>query len=890
MRTSEIRSRWLDFFAKKDHHIAPSVPLISPDPSILFTIAGMVPFIPYIVGTQEAPWPRVASVQKCIRTNDIEEVGKTTRHGTFFQMGGNFSFGDYFKEGAIQYAWDLLTLPPAEGGYGIDGDRLWMTVWEKDHVSVDYWTKTIGVPEERIQKLPFEQIEWSTGQPGPAGSCCEIHYDRGPEYGPDGGPVVDTKGDRFLEIWNLVFDEFMRGPGSGANYPLLGELEHKSIDTGLGIERLAFLLQDKENMYETDEVFPVIARAAELAETSYGKDETNDVRLRVVGDHIRSSLMLIGDGVRPGNDGRGYVLRRLIRRSVRSMRLLGVADPVLPELLPASMEAMRHSYPEVAEDFGRISSIAYGEEESFRRTLASGTTILDTAIGKARESGTAVSGADAFALHDTYGFPIDLTLEIAEEAGVAVDDEGFRTLMTEQRQRARADAMAKKAGHVDTSVFSDIKQALGGDVQFLGYTDAQAEARVVGLLVDGKPVPAASAPADVEVVLDRTPFYAEAGGQLGDHGSLRFAGGAIVDVYDTQAPVKGVPVHRGTLTEGTLTLDETGVAEIDTDRRKQIAQAHTATHMVHQVLMERLGKEATQAGSENSPSRMRFDFRHGSALGGALVDEVGEEVNERLQENLSVADYQMPIDEARALGAQAIFGEKYGNIVRVVDIGEGWSRELCGGTHVPMTGNIGRIDVLGEASIGSGVRRIEALVGAGAYAHNAKESAIVSQVSQLVGARPEELTDRITQLMSRLAAAEKELAAARTKETLARTADFAAGAKRVGNLVVAGANLGEVASADDLRTFALKARERIGAGAVVMVLGISKGRPLVVVATSPEARESGVRAGELVKIASKALGGGGGGKDDLAQGGGTNADAIGQALEALHAHLAGLLG
>ena len=889
MRTSEIRTRWLDFFEKNDHHIAPSVPLISPDPSILFTIAGMVPFIPYIVGTQTAPWPRVASVQKCIRTNDIEEVGNTTRHGTFFQMGGNFSFGDYFKEGAIQYAWDLLTQPQSTGGYGLDGDRLWMTVWEKDHVSIDYWTKKIGVPADRIQKLPFEEIEWSTGQPGPAGSCCEIHYDRGPEFGPDGGPVVDTKGDRFLEIWNLVFDEFLRGPGEGANYPLLGELELKSIDTGLGIERLAYLLQGKNNMYETDEVYPVIARAADMAGTAYGRDAKDDVRLRVVGDHVRSSLMLIGDGVRPGNDGRGYVLRRLIRRAVRSMRLLGVQDRVLPELLPQSMEAMRHSYPEVQAEFGRISDVAYGEEDAFRRTLTSGTTILDGAIARARKDGAAVSGADAFALHDTYGFPIDLTLEIAEEAGVEVDDEGFRTLMTEQRQRARADALAKKTGYVDTSVFADIRGALGGDVQFLGYTDTQAEARVVGILVDGVSVPAATAPAEVEVVLDRTPFYAEAGGQLGDHGSLRFTGGAIVDVYDTQAPVRGVPVHRGSLTEGTLTLDETGVAEIDTDRRHQIAQAHTATHMVHQVLMEHLGSDATQAGSENSPSRMRFDFRHSSALGSALVDEVGEEVNDRLTQNLSVADYQLPIDEARALGAQAIFGEKYGDIVRVVDIGEGWSRELCGGTHVEMTGNIGRINVLGEASIGSGVRRIEALVGAGAYAHQAKESAIISQVSQLMGARPDELTDRITVLMGRLAAAEKELAAARTKETLARSVEFAAAARRMGDLTVAAAAGGEVPSTDDLRALALSARTRIGSGAVVVFFGVAGGRPLVVAATSPEAREKGVRAGDLVKLASKALGGGGGGKDDLAQGGGTNVEGVPEALKVIHLHLTELL-
>lgn len=885
MKTSEIRRRWLEFFADRGHHVAPSVSLVSPDPSILFTIAGMVPFIPYIIGTEKSPWPTVASVQKCIRTNDIEEVGKTTRHGTFFQMAGNFSFGDYFKEGAIQHAWDLLTTPQEQGGYGLDGDRLWMTLWEEDQTSYDYWVNVIGVDPSRLQKLPFEEIEWSTGQPGPAGSCCEIHYDRGPEYGPEGGPVADTKGDRFLEIWNLVFDEFMRGPGTGKNYPLLGDLDQKSIDTGLGVERLAFLLQGKDNMYEIDEVFPVIERAAALAGIQYGAGGENDVRLRVVGDHVRSALMLISDGVLPGNDGRGYVLRRLIRRAVRSMRLLGVEQPVLPVLLPLSMSVMSESYPEVKENFARISEVAYGEEEAFRRTLSAGTTMLDTAISRARTAGGAVSGADAFSLHDTYGFPIDLTLEIAAEAGVEVDAAGFRTLMTEQRERARSDAMAKKKGHVDSSVFQEFRTKMGGDSQFVGYTDDTAEARVIGILVDGKSVPAAAAPAEVEIVLDKTPFYAEMGGQLGDQGTLRFPGGGIVDIFDTQAPVKGLPVHRGTLTEGTLTLDEVGIAQIDISRRTQIAQAHTATHMVHQVLLEHLGTGATQAGSENSPSRMRFDFRHGSGLSGGQVADIEGVANERLAQNLVVKDYEMKLDDARAAGVQALFGEKYGQIVRVVDIGEGWSRELCGGTHVPMTGNVGRINVLGEASIGSGVRRIEALVGAGAYAHQAKESAIISQVSQLVGARPEELPERISAVMERLKQVEKELAAGRAAALLSRAAEFADAAQAMGALKVIVKDAGEVASADDLRNLALDVRARIGAGGVVAAIGTAGGRPVVVVATSEEARAAKVTAGALVRVAASALGGGGGGKDDVAQGGGTDAAAIPAAIEAITAEL-----
>jgi alanyl-tRNA synthetase len=884
MRTSEIRQRWLDYFEKHGHHIAPSVSLVSPDPSILFTIAGMVPFIPYFVGTQKAPWPRAASVQKCIRTNDIDEVGHTTRHGTFFQMCGNFSFGDYFKEGAITHGITLLTMPQQEGGYGLDKDRLWFTIWEHDDESSGILASH-GIDPSRVQTLPREEIFWDTGQPGPAGPCCEIHYDRGPEFGPDGGPLVDVKGDRFLEIWNLVFDQYLRGEGSGKDYPLLGELEHKSIDTGLGLERLAYLLQGKGSMYEIDEVYPVIERAAAMAGTTYGAREEDDVRLRIVADHVRSALMLIADGVRPGNDGRGYVLRRLIRRAVRSMRLLGLTTPVMPELLPASMEVMKRSYPEVEADFPRISEIAYAEEQAFRRTLAAGTTLLEGAIGQAKAAGSEVSGSDAFALHDTYGFPIDLTLEIAAEQGVDVDSEGFRTLMAEQKRRARQDALDKKAGHLDTTVFNEFRTRLGGDAEFLGYHETTAEVRVVGILVDGVPVPSAMAPAQVEVVLDRTPFYAEMGGQLADQGTLRFSGGAIVDVYDTQAPVKGLPVHRGTLTEGQLTLDEVGVASIDVDRRRQISQAHTATHMVHKALHEFLGDQATQAGSENAPSRLRFDFQHGSAVPDSAMQGIEGRVNELLAENLEITDSVMDLEEARRRGAMALFGEKYGKRVRVVSIGDGWSLELCAGTHVPLTGHIGRVNLLGESSIGSGVRRIEALVGSGAYAHQAKESVLVSQVSRLVGARPDELPERISQIMGRLKQAEKDLAQVRTAQLLASAGDVAAAARRIGPLTVVVHDAGEVPGADDLRTLALDIRGRLGAGAVVAVLGRAAGRPLVVVATSPEARDHGVKAGALVREAARVLGGGGGGRDDVAQGGGTRLEAVADAVTSLQSSI-----
>ena len=901
MRTSEIRTRWLDYFASKDHHVAPSVSLISPEPSILFTVAGMVPFIPYILGTESAPWPRATSVQKCIRTNDIDNVGKTTRHGTFFQMNGNFSFGDYFKEGAIDFAWELLTTPQARGGYGLDGDRLWMTIWEKDEVSFNHWTKTIGVDPERVQRLPFEEISWSTGQPGPAGACCEIHYDRGPAYGPDGGPIVDVAGDRFLEIWNLVFDEFVRGEGEGHDFELVGTLDKTAIDTGAGLERLAFIMQDKPNMYEIDEVFPVIEAAQEMSGKTYGLGAAgpsaggaydDDVRMRVVADHVRSALMLISDGVRPGNDGRGYVLRRLIRRAVRSMRLLGVEDAALPTLLTASKNVMSLSYPELDSNWETIQDVAYAEEDAFRRTLSAGTTILDAAVASAKEATGApvISGASAFSLHDTYGFPIDLTLEMAAEQGVAVDEEGFRSLMAEQKERARADARSKKTGHTDVRVFHEIEKQMGGGSTFLGYTEEAAEGTVQALLVDGASAPAASAPAEVEVILDRTPFYAEMGGQLADHGTIRLAGGGVVEVHDVQAPIRGLSVHRGTLTEGTMSVGEKAYAQIDGARRLAIARAHTATHMVYAGLRSVVSPDATQAGSENSPSRLRFDFRHSSAVEASQLGDIEALVNEKLAEDLAVTTEEMSLDEAKAQGAIALFGEKYGSRVRVVTIGDGFDRELCGGTHVPTTGHIGRITLLGEGSIGSGVRRIDALVGDGAYEFQAKEHALVAQLSHLVGGRAEELPGRIETLLAKLRDSEKELEKIRTEQALSRGGELAASAHAVGAVNFVGAAVGAVPSADALRTLALDVRERLGneRGAVVALGGIVAGKPSLVVATNEAAREHSVKAGALVRAVGKHMGGGGGGRDDIAQGGGTKPEGLEAAVDAIRREIESL--
>ncbi|UER54152.1 alanine--tRNA ligase [Kineosporiaceae bacterium SCSIO 59966] len=888
MQTAEIRRRWLRYFESKGHAVVPSASLVTDDPNLLFTVAGMVPFIPYLTGQQTPPWPRATSVQKCVRTLDIDEVGKTTRHGTFFQMNGNFSFGDYFKEGAITYAWDLVTTSQADGGYGFDEDKIWVTVYEDDDEAFELWQRIAGLPESRIQRRGRKDNYWHTGQPGPGGPCSEIYVDRGPEYGREGGPVVDE--ERYLEIWNLVFMQYeLDDVRSKEDFRIVKELPAKNIDTGMGLERVAFLLQGVDNMYEIDEVYPVIDRAAELAGKRYGRHHEDDVRLRVVADHVRSALMLIGDGVTPSNEARGYVLRRLMRRAIRSMRLLGVDTTTMPELLTVSRDAMKASYPELERDWNRISSVAYAEEEAFLRTLSAGTTILDVAVKQAKDAAPAghavLSGDKAFQLHDTYGFPIDLTLEMAAEQGVEVDAEGFRRLMTEQRERAKQDARAKKTGRVDTSVYRALADTLGRSVEFTGYDEVVSEARVAGLLVNGAASAAARAGDTVEVVLDRTPFYAEGGGQLADGGRIVLgdsAGGeAVVEVDDVQSPITGLIVHRARVLSGEVTVGSPAQAVVDVQRRRSISRAHTATHMVHKAIREALGDTATQAGSENAPGRFRFDFNATSAVPPSVLDEVEHRVNELLAEDLEVHAEVMSQQQAIAAGAMALFGEKYGDEVRVVSVGE-WARELCGGTHAQRSGQLGLVKLLGESSIGAGVRRVEALVGVDAYSYLAREHALVGQLTQMLKARPEELTDRVGGMLEQLRAADKQLAEVRRQQVLAAAGRLAEGARDVYGVSVVTHDAGQT-GADDVRSLVLDVRSRLGdvRPSVVAVAGTAKGRPVVVVATNAEARRWGVRAGDLVRVAAQVLGGGGGGKDDVAQGGGTDAGKIGEALTRL---------
>ena len=882
MKTAEIKRRWLEFFESKGHTVVPSASVISSDPSILFNIAGMVQFIPYLTGREPAPFPRATSVQKCVRTADIEEVGQTTRHGTFFQMNGNFSFGDYFKSEAISMAWELLTTPEDKGGLGFDPNRLWVTVHEDDAASIDLWLEETSMPRERIQMRGNEDNFWHTGQPGPGGYCSEIYYDRGPAYGKEGGPVADE--DRYIEIWNLVFMEFeLSEVRTKVDFDIKGDLPAKNIDTGMGLERVAFLKQGVENMYEIDEVYPVIKKAEELSGHTYGSNHDDDVRMRVVADHVRSALVIIGDGVRPGNEGRGYILRRLLRRAIRAMRLLGVTQPVLPHLLPVSKDAMKQSYPELDTDFDRISKIAYAEETAFLRTLESGTQLLTRTVAEVGKGGT-IDGAVAFTLHDTHGFPIDLTVEMAREAGVEVDVDGFKAHMEEQRQRAKADAKSKKGGGANLTAYSHLLEA--GTSEFVGYDNLSTLATVRGIIKDGEAVPVAHAGDTVDVVLDITPFYAESGGQTADIGHLT-GPDLNARVTDAQNILAGLPAHKVTVETGELETGALITAQVDPDHRYQAQQAHSATHLVHAALREVLGSNATQAGSLNNPGYLRFDYSYPEALSPAARQEIEECANTAVRDNFEVGYDFLPFDEAKKSGAMALFGERYPEIVRVVDINGTWSRELCGGTHVTRTAEIGPISLTSEASVGSGTRRIEASVGLDAMKQLARERSTVAQLSELLKVPGPDVYQRVTGLMDRIKEAERTIAQLNQEKVLARANDAAASAQKLGPATVVTTELGEVANAADVRSFVLDVRNRLNDPAhVIAAVGLANDKPAVVIAVGPDAQQAGLKAGALVTSACKTLGGGGGGKPDLAQGGGQDATKVSQALQGVRDQVA----
>jgi alanyl-tRNA synthetase len=879
MKTAEIKKRWLDFFESKDHTVVPSASLISEDPSLLFTVAGMVPFIPYMTGLMPAPFARATSVQKCVRTLDIEEVGKTTRHGTFFQMNGNFSFGDYFKRDAISFAWEFLTSPVESGGLGLEKDKLWATVYQDDDESIALWLELSEIPLERIQKRGMADNYWSTGQPGPAGPCSEIYFDRGPEYGVEGGPEADE--NRYIEIWNLVFMQYERGLGSGKDsFEILGELPSKNIDTGMGLERVAFLMQGVENLYEIDQVRPVLDLAAELAGKTYGANEEDDIRLRVVADHVRSALMLIGDGVSPGNDGRGYVLRRLLRRTVRAMRLLGVNEPVFGKLFITSKNAMVDAYPELETEFKRINTTVLAEEEAFLRTLTSGTQVLEAAIATAKAAGQiSLSGETSFLLHDTYGFPIDLTVEIAEENDLTVDRDDFTALMSEQKNRAKADAKMKKAGNTDLSVYGDFR--MQGVTKFTGYEELVSNGKVLGIISDGQQVTKASAGEIVEVILDETSFYAESGGQSADAGTI-YGDGFSLEVLDVQKPVKGLVSHKAIVRTGEVGVGLVATTAVDSDWRVGAAQAHSATHVVHAALRQALGPTALQSGSYNKPGYMRLDFSWTQALSAETKSEIEEIANLAIRSDLAVSAQYMSLPEAREWGAVALFGETYDESVRVVQIGGPWSRELCGGTHVSRSSQIGLVSITNESSVGSGSRRLEALVGLEALHSLTQERVLLHKIAEQLKSTPASASEKLEALLLEVKDMQRQLSAVQSQKLAGLVPELLKSVTSAGKYKVLAREIENVTSSDALRDLTVKLRDELSSEpGVVALAAVVDGKPVVIVAANKEAQDLGAKAGDLVRIASQILGGGGGGKADMAQGGGSDASKIADALQAI---------
>ena len=874
MSSAEIRRRFLSHFESRGHTVVPSASLITDDPTLLLVNAGMVPFKPYFLGELPPPSPRATSVQKCVRTLDIEEVGKTTRHGSFFQMAGNFSFGDYFKQGAIDFAWELLTGSVDAGGYGLPEERLWATVYLDDDEAFELWKRY--VPEDRIQRRDLADNYWHMGVPGPGGPCSEIYYDRGSGHGREGGPVADE--DRYLEVWNLVFMQYQLSTvRTKVDFDIAGPLPAQNIDTGMGLERVATVLQGVDNLYEIDTSRAILDRAAELTGVRYGQDPAADVRLRVVADHARTAVMLIGDGVRAGNEGRDYVLRRILRRTVRAMRLLGAHEPTMTALVEASIGAMGPQYPDLVEGAKRISAVAVGEERSFLETLSKGASVFDTAVPVARSSGGVLSGAQAFQLHDTYGFPIDLTLEMAAEQGLSVDEPGFRTLMAEQRAKGKADAKQKKTGGVDTSAYRGLLEDAGAPT-FTGYGEVRSEGRVRGLLVGGAPVSSAPEGEHVELVLDRTPFYAEGGGQLADAGRIVLGDGTVVQVDDVQKPLGDLIVHRGRVVSGEARVGAQADAQVDVERRRSVSRAHTATHLVHKAFRDALGESATQAGSLNAPGRFRFDFASPSAVPASVLADVEQQINEIALADLEVRAFVTTQDEARRIGAMALFGEKYGDAVRVVEVGD-YARELCGGTHAQRSGQLGMVKLLHEASIGSGVRRVEGLVGLDAYSYLAREHVLLSQLASSFKVPAEQVPDRVAATVARLREVEKELAALRAGQVLQQAATFAAGARDVGGVAYVPVEAPEGTSGDLVRSLALDVRGRLAADRPGVVLVAAGGpRVTLVAAVNDAGRALGLSANAVLREAAAAVGGKGGGKDDVAQGGGSDAAGIPDAL------------
>ena len=859
---NELRRAFLDFFEARGHRVVPSASLIPHDPTVLFTNAGMIPFKPYFLGAEAPPYPRATSVQKCVRAggkhNDLEEVGRTNRHLTFFEMLGNFSFGDYFKLQVIPWAWELVT-----DVFGLDPDRLWVTIHESDDEAAEIWRDAVGLAADRIQRLGDDNF-WRMADTGPCGPSSEIFLDLGPEHGEAGGPAHGSD-ERFLEFWNLVFMQYDAQP-DGELVPL----PKPGVDTGAGLERTLAVLQGVDSVFDIDSFRPLLRAAEQVTGTRYeGGDGAHDVPLRILAEHGRAMTFIVGDGVVPSNEQRGYVLRRLIRRAVRQGYLLGVREPLTPPLVAATVEAMGKAYPELVGKQQEITTIVQREEERFGETLERGLQMLDELV-----TAGDVGGDDAFYLHDTLGFPIDLTREIAEERDRAVDLAGFESRMAAQRTRAKE----AQRGSAPSDVAAELRDVLDahGPTEFTGRQEyATSGAQVLALLVDGRRVETAEAGNDdVDVVLDRTPFYAEGGGQVGDTGNLATSDGrARLTVTDTQYLLPGLEGHRAKVTDGIIAVGDDVTATIDAERRDRIRRNHTATHVLHWALREVLGPHVKQAGSLVAPDRLRFDFQHYEAVTPAQLDEIEAAANAEIITDAPVRHYETTREHAESVGAIAFFGEKYGDLVRVLEAGE-HSVELCGGTHVHALGFIGPIKITSESSIGANLRRIEAVTGDAALARIHDEEVRLRQAAATLRVSPEELPERVEQLVAQVKALNQELGAARQQQTGA--AAVALAGEATDGLVVAQR---DGLASDELKNLAVSTRDRLESG-VVAVLGAGPdgAKAGIAVAVTADLVAAGVSAADIARPAAKALGGGTAKSADLVVGGGPKVDALPDAV------------
>ena len=869
---NELREQYLSFFESKNHTRMDSASLIPKgDNSLLLINSGMAPLKKYFLGQAVPPNVRVTTCQKCIRTPDIERVGKTARHGTFFEMLGNFSFGEYFKREAIHWAWEFLT-----GPLSIPADRLWITVFESDDEAEEIWEKEIGVPHERIIRLGKADNFWEHGS-GPCGPCSEIHFDRGEAYGPFESFEQASDCDRIIEIWNLVFSQF-DSDGKG-NY---AEMKNKNIDTGMGLERLACVMQGVDNLFEVDTVQNIMKHICKIANVEYRKDEKTDVSLRVITDHIRSTVFMVGDGITPANDGRGYVLKRLLRRAARHGRLLGVKEPFLYQVAETVIHENEHAYPELKEKQDLITKIIRHEEESFARTVDRGTELLTSAISTLKADGKSViDGTTVFNLSDTYGFPIDLTIEIAAEQGMTVDEEGFRQCMEEQKQRARAD----RASKVKTSWGGDLSVPKGtAKTEFIGYTDTECAAKVLAILADGQPVDTLEEGKDAVVVLDKTPFYAESGGQIGDTGEISILAEGVAEVVfavaDTQKGGDGHSLHMGTLEMGTLHVGDTVQAQIDVKRRKSIMRTHTAAHLLQAALRSVLGDHVHQAGQLVSAERCRFDFSHFSGMTAEELEKVEAILNTEVLNALPVTTEEMPIEEAKKIGAMALFGEKYGDVVRVVRSGDN-SIEFCGGTHVSNTAEIGLCKILSESSVAAGVRRIELVTGENVLTLLKEQEALIAKSAAAMKlANSAELPEKCESMAASVRDQAREIEKLNAKLASAQTADLFSNAAEINGIKVVSAVLKDV-QPDTLRTMGDQIRSK-EEHVIAVLAGINGAKGNFYCVCSKSAVAKGAHAGKLIQRITALTEGKGGGKPDSAMGGIGKTEKVNDALNMLN--------